>query len=135
MGWSNPALRPNELEEDAMKTRKNWKDMDKAEKVEAVRSVHSKDCTASDLASRLPGATKIAILAFYKRNRAKMQDKPLYMTGRRVGTKSEPIITEANMSNLVGMRDAGMTITQMARVTGFGRQSIRRAFIRHGKMQ
>lgn len=114
---------------------KHWKDMNKFEKIEAVRSVHYDGIQSEQVAKQIPGSTRCAIIALYKRNRRALQDKPLHKTGKGVGSggQCDPKISADQMGELIKLRQEGKTLEQMANIMGVGMSSIRRAFIRHNE--
>jgi len=114
---------------------KNWKDMNKFEKIDAVREIYKHGIIARDMAAKIPGATASSIIALYKRNRTAMKDIPLAARGQGSGSRGrcEPSITTEQMPELIRMRHEGKTVEQMANIMCVGTSSIRRAFIRHDK--
>ena len=114
---------------------KHWKDMNKFEKIEAVREIYKHGIIARDMAAKIPGATASSVIALYKRNRSAMKDIPLAARGQGSGSRGrcEPTIKPEQMPELIRMRSEGKTVEQMANAMCASPSSVRRAFIRHEK--
>jgi len=113
---------------------KHWKDMNKFEKIEAVRGAYTHGMFLKDIAAGIPGSTAGSVGALFKRNRTALSDCPLGVKTTPTGSRgvSEPIITADQMADLTRMRQEGMTLDQMGVKLGVSTSSVRRAFTRYG---
>ena len=100
---------------------KNWKDMDKFEKADAIRGAYLTGDTSSSLSAKMLGSTKSCILGFYKRNPKAMESMPLNVKNG---------IPDEKYPELQKMHEAGAQLTEMGNHFLVSSATVRRALAR-----
>ena len=100
---------------------KNWEDMDKFEKADAIRRVYLTGDTSSSLSAKMIGSTRSCITGFYKRNPKSMESIPLNVKNG---------IPDEKYHELQKMHEAGAQLTEMVKHFSVSSTTVRRALAR-----